>query len=185
MAADWQKIKTEYITTDSSLRQLAQKYGIRYATIHERCKKEEWNSMRDNHRTSTVQKTVSRISNKQADKMSRIDGITDKLLDKLEQAIDELDLSIRKRKTKIELDDKTEQTIEWTEAVEDGIVDRNGLRQITAALKDLKEIQMIKSELDRREQEARIEKLHREAEKEDRSTTVTVTLEGEMDSYGS
>ena len=44
---------------------------------------------------------------------------------------------------------------------------------------------MVRSEEDIEEQRARIAKLHREADKEDRSTTVTVTLEREMDSYGS
>ena len=183
MAADWQKIKTEYITTELSLRQIAQKYGLRYATVHERSKKEDWNTLRDKHRTSTVQKSVSRISNKQVDNMTRIDGITDKLLTKLEQAVDELDLEIRKKKVKKETP-YGEESEEWLEAVEGGIVSRTGLKQITSALKDLKEIQMIKSELDRREQEARIEKLRRESEKEDTSKTITVTLEGAMAEYG-
>lgn len=184
MAADWQKIKIEYITTDISLRQIAQQYGLRYATVHERCKKEDWNTLRDKHRTGTVSKSVSVIRNKQVDKMTRIDNLTDKILVKLEQAVDELDLSIRKRKTKMELDDGIEQTTEWTEAVDGGIVDRSGLRQITAALKDLKEIQMLKTELDRMEQEARIEKLRKEAAKEDRSSTITVTMEGDIGTYG-
>ena len=43
---------------------------------------------------------------------------------------------------------------------------------------------MIKSELDRREQEARIEKLRREADREGRSQSITVTLEGALDGYG-
>ena len=116
--------------------------------------------------------------------MTRIDNLTDKILVKLEQAVDELDLTIRKRKTKMELDDGIEQTTEWTEAVDGGIVDRSGLRQITAALKDLKEIQMLKTELDRMEQEARIEKLRKEAAKEDRSSTITVTMEGDIGTYG-
>ena len=50
------------------------------------------------------------------------------------------------------------------EVVEGGVVDRAGLRQLTAALKDLKEIQMLKSELDRQEQEARIAKLQADAQ---------------------
>lgn len=180
--ADWQKIKTEYITTDISLRKLAQKHGIRYATVQERSKKEDWITLRDQHRTSTVSKSISRISDKQADKLVRIEGITDKLLTKLEQAVDELDLEIIKKKTKLE-DDGLEVTTEIMEAREGGIVDRAGLRHLTAALKDLKEIQMIKSELDRREQEARIDKLRREAERDDKSGTVTVVLEGALKDY--
>lgn len=166
MSADWNRIKTEYITTDISLRKLAEKYGIRYATVQERSKKEDWITQRDRHRTSTVSKSISKISNRQADKLARIEGITDKLLSKLEQAVEELDLEIIKRKTKLD-DDGLEVTTETMEAREGGIVDRAGLRHLTAALKDLKEIQMIKSELDRREQEARIANLKRQAEKDD------------------
>lgn len=160
--ADWQAIKTEYITTDTSYRKLAQKYGMRYATLQARAKEEKWTELRDRHRTSTVSKSLTKISNKQAAKLARIDGITDKLLNKLEKAVDELDLEIIKRKVKVE-DGITETTTETMEAVEGGIVDRAGLRHLTAALKDLKEIQMLKSELDRQEQEARIEKLRADA----------------------
>lgn len=164
--ADWQKIKTEYITTDTSYRKLAQKYGVRYATLQARAKEEKWTALRDQYRTSTVSKTISKISNQQARKMARIEGITDRLLDKLEQAVGELDLEIIKRKTKVD-DGITEVTTETVEAVEGGIVDRTGLRHLTAALKDLKEIQMLKSDLDRREQEARIANLQRQTEKDE------------------
>lgn len=182
VSADWNKIKTEYITTDISLRKIAEKYGLRYATVQARSNKEGWITLRDRHRTDTVSKSVSRIGDKQAAKMARIEGITDKLLIKLEQAVDELDLEIIKRRTKIE-QGGLEITTEQLEAKEGGIVDRAGLRHITAALKDLKEIQMLKSELDRQEQEARIEKLRKDAQKDDRSGTVTVVLEGALKDY--
>lgn len=161
--ADWQAIKTEYITTDTSYRKLAQKHGVRYATLQARAKEEKWTELRDQYRTSTVSKSLTKISNQQAAKMARIEGITDKLLNKLEKAVDELDLEIIKRKVKVD-DGLTETTTETMEAVEGGVVDRAGLRHLTAALKDLKEIQMLKSELDRQEQEARIEKLRADAQ---------------------
>ena len=175
--ADWQAIKTEYITTDTSYRKLAQKYGVRYATLQARAKEEKWTELRDRHRTSTVSKSLTKISNKQAAKLARIDGITDKLLNKLEKAVDELDLEIIKRKTKVE-EGLTETTTETMEAVEGGIVDRAGLRHLTAALKDLKEIQMLKSELDRQEQEARIEKLRKEAMGDKENSAPTLVVEG-------
>ena len=114
--------------------------------------------------------------------MARIEGITDKLLNKLEKAVDELDLEIIKRKTKVE-DGLTETTTETMEAVEGGIVDRAGLRQLTAALKDLKEIQMLRSELDRQEQEARIAKMQREADGEDDDNEIQVVITGKAKEY--
>lgn len=162
--ADWQQIKTEYITTDTSYRKLAKKHGLRYATLQARAKEEKWTELRDQHRARTVSKTLTKISNKQADKLARIEGITDKLLNKLEKAIDELDLEVIKKKVKVD-DGLTETTTESMEVAVGGIVDRAGLRQLTAALKDLKEIQMLRSELDRQEQEARIAKLQADAQR--------------------
>ena len=48
--------------------------------------------------------------------------------------------------------------------------DTQSIKQLTSAIKDLKDIKGIKSEADMREQEARIEKLRREAEREDDTT---------------
>lgn len=181
MSADWNKIKTEYITTNTSYRKLSEKYGIHYKTIADKGKDEGWKDLRSQYTHSTLTKTLDVISNQQVDKLARIEGITDKLLMKLEQAVEELDMEIIKKKVKVDNDDGLEVTTETMEAREGGIVDRAGLRHLTAALKDLKEIQMIKSELDRREQEARIAKLRREAEKEEDSGTEVVITFGSGD----
>lgn len=167
--ADWQKIKTEYITTDTSYRKLARKYGVTYSVIGEKARSEGWVKQREQYHNKTVAKTIAKISARQADKMSRIEDITDKLLDKLEKAVEELDLEIIVKKVKTD-DGIQEVTTETREAREGGIVDRNGLRQITAALKDLKEIQKIK--MDREEQEARIQNLRRQAEKDNEDSGV-------------
>lgn len=39
---DWEKIKTEYITGDISLRKLADKYGINQARLLSRANREKW-----------------------------------------------------------------------------------------------------------------------------------------------
>ena len=188
--ADWQAIKTEYITTDTSYRKLAQKHGIHYKVISERGKDEGWVQLRSQHRDKTLTKTLDKISNKQADKMARIDKLTDQLLDKLEQAITELDLQLAKHtdKTKIieygnELrpDKPTKETIHEEEKLLEvkSIIDRQGLKQIASALKDIKEVKMIQSELDRREQEARIANLNRQADKdEDKTEEIEVVFMG-------
>lgn len=56
------------------------------------------------------------------------------------------------------------------------VVDTQSLKQLTSALKDLKEIKGYKSAADMREQEARIKKLQREAEQEDTNTEVVITF---------
>jgi len=60
------------------------------------------------------------------------------------------------------------------------------IRELTAALKDIKDIKHLRSELDIQEQQARIDKLRKEAERseQDSGTELVVTIEdGGMD-YG-
>ena len=157
---DWLKIKTEYITTDISYRKLAEKYGMRYATIQARGQQEGWQVLRDQFRSKTVSKTIDKLSEKKAKQAAKVGDLADKLLIKLEKAIDELDLKVTTHKIKTERANQ-ETTVEFKVAEEGGIVDRAGLRQLTGALKELKFIKDEISDLERREREARIEALRR------------------------
>ena len=171
MAADWQAIKTEYITTNTSYRKLAEKYAVNYQTICARSKAEGWIQLREQHRNKTLTKTVEKIGEKQARRAAKIDTLADKLLIKLEKAIDELDLQVTTHKIKTE-SGNTEWSTEYKVATEGGTVDRTGLRQLTAALSELKDIKGELSELDRKEQEARIANLQKQAEKDADDTDV-------------
>ena len=151
MAADWQVIKTEYITTDTSYRELAKKYGVDVAVIGRRAKKEEWVNARQQHVDETQTKTLNAISNRQAERAAKLIGVSDLLLDKVKDLIE----------TNGEL-----------------LVDTSIMRDISVVLKNLKEIQMIKSDADMKEQEARIEKLRREAEPEKNVDPPRLIVEG-------
>ena len=186
--ADWKKIKTEYITTDTSYRKLAQKYGIHYKVISDRGKNEKWVELRSQYRGKTLTKTLDKISDKQSDKMARIDALTDQLLDKLEQAITELDLQLYKHTEKTKVieynntlrpDKPTKEITHEDEKLMEvkSIVDRQGLKQIASALRDIKEVKMLKSELDKQEQEARIANLRKQANPEQQSSAKLV-IEG-------
>lgn len=172
--ADWQSIKTEYITTDTSYRKLAQKYGVSYQAICHRSKEEGWLAAREQHTNKTVSKAIDKISDRKVDKLARIEKLTDKLLDKLEVAISELDLQLVRHTDKTKTieynnldrpDKPTKEIIHEEEKVLEvsSIIDRQGLKQIASALKDIKEVKMLKSELDRQEQEAKIDKLRADA----------------------
>ena len=149
--ADWQSIKTEYITTDTSYRKLAQKYGIDSAVIGRRAKSEEWVKLRQQHIDKTQTKTLNAISNKQADRAAKLIGVSDLLLDKIKSLVE----------TNPEL-----------------LIIPQNMKHISGVLKDIKEIQMIKSEADLREQEARIEKLRREAEPDKGNDAPKLIVEG-------
>jgi hypothetical protein len=147
--ADWQKIKTEYITTDTSYRKLAQKHGVHYNAIANRAKQEDWISQRNQFCDRTVTKTVTAISDKQVDRASRLNTVADKLLEKVEQYV----------------------------AMEE-LISAASLKNLSDALRNIKETQMIRTEEDVEEQKARIAKLRKEAEKEEVSKDVTITIAG-------
>ena len=141
--ADWQSIKTEYITTQTSYRKLAQKHGVSYQAICHRSKEEGWIDLREQHKNKTISKTLEKISQQEADRAARIHSVADKLLNKIEAMVD---------------------------AVEPEDIPAKAIRALTAAVKDLKEIQSVKSALDEQEQRARIANLQKQAQKEDAQT---------------
>ena len=173
---DWKTIRNEYITDESSsYRKLAKKYNVSLTAITNKAKQENWVEKRRQFKDKTTTKTMEVLSDKSADKLTRVLDITDRLLDKLEKAVEELDIQLYKDvvKTKeIEYnhekrpDKPTKETIHEQEKIIEvkSIVDRSGIKAIASALRDIKEVQMLKSELDRMEQEARISKLQKEAE---------------------
>ena len=176
---DWNQIREEYITDEtSSYRSLAKKYGVGLTALYNHAKAEDWVGQRKQLKDKTMTKSIEVISDQRADKLNRVLDITDKLLSKLERAVDELDVQLLRTvvKTKeIEYnhdarpDKPTKETVHETETITDvhTIVDRSGLKAISSALRDIKEIQMLKSDLDKQEQEARIANLRKQAEKED------------------
>lgn len=192
---DWNTIRNEYISDESSsYRKLAKKYGVSLTAITKRSKEEDWIGQRKQLKDKTITKSIEKLSQKTADKLSRVSDLTDKLLDKLEQAIEELDIQLYKDVEKVkeieynnELrpDKPTKEIIHEKEKVLEvkTIVDRSGLKAIASSLRDIKEIQMLKSELDRKEQEARIAKLQREAETEDEDNEIQVIITGKAKEY--
>ena len=150
--ADWKKIKTEYITTDTSYRKLAQKYGVHYNAIANRAKQEEWISQRNQYCDKTMTNTLEAISDKQVDRAANLISVSDLLLNKVKSLL-EMDAEV--------------------------LSDTQSMKHISGVLKDIKEIQMIRSDADMREQEARIRNLQKQAEKEEiHSRDVTITIEG-------
>ena len=187
---DWNAIRQEYITDESSsYRKLAEKYGVGMTALYNHAKSEDWVGQRKQLKNKTITKSIEKISDKRADKMTRVMDITDKLLDKLERAVDELDIHLVTKAIKVKEieynndlrpDKPTKEIITETEEILESrmIVDRTGLKAVASALRDIKEIQMLKSELDKQEQEARIANLRRQADKDDVDNAPTLVVEG-------
>ena len=137
---DWKRIKAEYIAGGTSYRKLADKYGVSPTTLTKVAGRERWVEARQQADTKKTSKIIDAVSDKEAKKAVDIIDVADRLLDKMTELMDTM------------------------------VVDTQSFKQLTSALKDLKEIKGYKSQADMREQEARINKLIKDAEKEDDTT---------------
>ena len=151
---DWKKIKAEYIR-GVSYRRLADKYGVSFSSIQKRGAKEKWTDLRKMSSRKSDEKIVESVASQEANRVNGIQTVADMLLEKIK------------------------------EGVEDGalITDSQSIRQITASIKDLREIKGYKSELDMQEQLARIVKLRKDAQTEEESKDIRVVIENSLDDY--
>jgi hypothetical protein len=145
----WQKIKAEYAAGGISLRKLSEKYGVSFSTIQKKSMEEKWGELRKKSRRKTEEKIIETVSSMEADKATDIIDVADKILGKIYEMLGE-----------------------------DSIHTTQSIKNLTSALKDLKEIKGFKSEADMREQEARIEKLRREAERNDDKDLPSLNIVG-------
>jgi LysM repeat protein len=154
MSCDWTKIKTEYITdSKSSYRKIAEKYGVPFTTLKDRAKKEGWADLKIQTQHDIVTKTIDKDINKKVDRATRLLDVTDNVLSMIEATVAKYH-------------------------AEGNVLDKSALKQITGALKDIKDIQGVKSDMDIREQEARIRNLERQAEAENKDNEIVIRVAG-------
>lgn len=152
---DFQKIKREYISTNLTYRELAQKYGISHSFLQKVGAREKWGEARKKANDRKIEKVVEMSAEKEARRVDGIQNVADALLEKIKQG------------------------------VEEGIFtsDTQSIRQVVSSLKDLMEIKGYKHDLDIQEQMARIDKLRKECgdteEKE-----IHVVIDSKLDEYG-
>lgn len=155
----WARLRLEYISSgDVSIRGLQKKYGIPYNQIRNRCESEEWLEQREAVKSQSTQKSIDLISTHQAEECTRAFRLASKVMDKMEEVVEKIDPN----------DEYAEKK----------------LKSITSSIKDLKEIGFFRAELDKAEQEARIKKLRKDAEEEQKDTTITVHFSSGVDVEG-
>lgn len=152
--ADWKVIEAEYITTGSSYRKLAEKYGLDQATVARKAKKEEWVSKRQQHVSRTQAEILTADTGQKVDRATKLYNAADDLLAKIVAGISAA-----------------------------SVLTPTAAKNYSDALKNIKDIHMIRSAEDIEEQKARISKLNREAQKEESGKSFTITLEGGTDAY--
>ena len=85
---DWEMIKLDYVTNpQSSLKQISDKYGIRYRTVCDRSKADDWLATKKKYIKNTTAKALEKASAKDANRLARLVAATDKITEQLERAL--------------------------------------------------------------------------------------------------
>lgn len=153
---DWKQLKREYIAGGTSYRKLAAKYNANLSVLKRIAHEEDWVGLREQCKAKAATKIVEIESDKQAKRMKRLLTVSDKLLKAVEVAVDQFQTG-------------------------DLAADRGVLKSLSSAIKDIKDIQNLKTSLDIEEQKARIAILKKQAEADGvGDTSITVVFDDEM-----
>ena len=85
---DWKKMQEEYITGDISVKKLAEKYDVPEKTVRNHAARDGWTKQREDYREKRGKKIAGILSEEY---FSKINISADKLLKKLERAVNQLD----------------------------------------------------------------------------------------------
>lgn len=131
---DLKKAKAEYIAGGISYKRLADKYGVSFSTIRRAAEKEKWTDLKAQAEQKSSIKIVESVAEQNGKHTVSVIDVADKLLNKIEKMIEAEGLTI------------------------------SNIKDLSSSLKNLKEIKGIKSDIDLKEQKARIKKLEKEIE---------------------
>ena len=178
---DWKQLEKEYILSDyKSVSAFFEDKGIKNNAYIRRNTK-GWKEKKSQNSDKKVAKTIEKVTEKEAEKEARqivdIKSIANDLALNVIKANSQLETYIVKNKKKTkkikydyEVSKPKEEEITEEEAIEtmEGIIDRQGLKMLTSALKDLSEILLDKNAPDNKEiskVEQLLGKIKEEAEK--------------------
>ena len=160
---DWKQLEKEYILSDyKSVKKFLRSKDIK-STGNTNKQTKGWaekKATKEQQKSNkTVEKVIEKQSEKEAQQIADIKSIANDLALNIIKANTELNRHIAKSKKKVKkvkYDSKalkpSEEIMEETEEIKDyiSIIDRNGLKQLTSALKDLNDI-LNKSEAESKE----------------------------------
>lgn len=184
---DWDAIKTEYVTTDTSQPKLIKKYKLNKGDVNKHSVQDKWVEARKVYRERTVEKTVEKFSNKESTKRANeLSGLLDaslNLRDRIVKATEDPDQFNRYLVTKGSKGGEFH-----TEEVIKDKVDTKAVREMTQALKTLEglirslnniptEAEMQRLQLEREKFEMEREKWEREKAEQSQAHEVRVVFD--------
>jgi hypothetical protein len=152
---DWNQLKMEYLEGGTSYTRLADKYGLTRDAIAKHAQRDGWQALKKARYAETEREMVRRAAAQEVDRTERVWTAADLLLDRV--------VALMSGST--------------------GNTARD-LRDLSAALRDVRETLGLKTQRDIREQEAKIAKLEADARKDDGSDKVIrVVMDGSLDDF--
>ena len=181
---DWEKIKTEYVTTDISQRGLIKKYKVNNVDLAKHSKEEGWVQARKDYKARATAKVIAKMCDKESTKQAnQLSGLLDasyNLRDRIMKATADPDQFNRYLVTK----GRKGGEFETVEVIKDK-VDTKAIRELTQSMRALEDL--IRSlnniptpaeqqRLDIERQKFELEKEKWEKEKAERSTAHEVRV---------
>lgn len=156
---DWAKIRKEYIKGGTSYRKLAEKYHVSRTAIEHKARDGKWQEAKSQTQARTVAKTVEAISDQEAAVDARLYGAAMLLLGCLEQSV--------------------------TALAGEGGLDPDAMRGYSSSLRSIQQVLSSRpTQRDIEEQMARIAKLRKEAEEDERGgDSVQISFEGDISKW--
>ena len=86
---DWDKIRTEYITSDLSLKDISDKYGVSQRLVNTKSAEQGWVDQRKKYNAKVVEKAVNKVATKRANQLAKELAIADNISNVLKKALDD------------------------------------------------------------------------------------------------
>ena len=136
---NWRKVELDYIKGTVSYRDIAKKYKISTRQVSDRGKKENWVEKRKQFRDETYSEALARARVTEVDNLKRINGLTEKMISQLEEALADASQFKKYIVSKTIYTDGVPVEDEMTER-EFTKFDAKSVKNLTSALKDLASI---------------------------------------------
>ena len=154
---DWVAVRVAYVTSRDNYHTVAAKFDITPSMVAKRMRAEGWVKQRKKYQEDLSKRKTASIAKDETRKRERIFEVADKLLESIERGL------------------------------ADGTIPApgKGYRDVTGALKDIKEIRELRNPLEEQEQIARIERLRAEAKRANETTgaDIKITIAPDLEEY--
>lgn len=133
---DWGPIRTAYVTSIKSYKQIAEEFGITHAAILKKGREDGWVEQRRSFREKAAEKAIKGEINTEAKRLSKIIHAANKMADVIDGIFTDPEQFHRHIVTDTEIDEDGGKTILTVERVFDK-VDTRAVKDLTGALKDM------------------------------------------------